>query len=187
MNTPSPRGIFFKYLIMYRILILFLLPLIILACKNESKSSDHELKKQKVEISPFLNKEQDIKNNDGHVTRSVKFLDNGIKTVTDFYEGSDKIYTIRYFKDDLQDGKTIGYHPNGKIREVQYFNKGKQEGKDSIFYETGELRYIYSFDNDMRNGWMYRYSKEGKQEFAVKYKDDKVEQVIDSVKINSKK
>jgi len=34
---------------------------------------------------------------------------------------------------------------------------------------------------------MYRYSKEGKQEFAVKYKDDKVEQVIDSVKINSKK
>ena len=64
---------------MYRILILFLLPLIILACKNESKSSDHELKKQKVEISPFLNKEQDIKNKDGHVTRSVKFLDNGIK------------------------------------------------------------------------------------------------------------
>lgn len=157
----------------------------ILACANEAPTTEG-IQSTAVGKSPFLSKEQDFKNKDGKVTRKVRFLDNGIKTVTDYYAGSDKVYTIRYFKNDLQDGKTIGYHPNGKIREVQYFDKGKQEGNDSIFYETGELRYVYSFKDDKKNGWMYRYSKDGHQEFAVRYADDKVMEVIDSVLIKSK-
>lgn len=182
---------------MERVIVLLIVLTTFYACKNETSepapasetTSDFRdgIQSNGVEVNPYLNKEQDIKNNEGKVTRKVRFLPDGRKSVTDYYKGGDTVYLVRYFKNDLQDGKTIGYHPNGKIREIQFFNMGKQFGQDSIFYETGELWYIYSFENDKKNGWMYRYSKDGKQEFAANYKDDKVIEVIDNLKPNKKK
>lgn len=176
-------------------LIVFLLTLTaFLSCKNETTTpppatSDFRdgIQSNGVEVNPYLNKEQDIKNKKGKITRRVRFLPDGRKSVTDYLEGGDTVYLVRYFKDDLQDGKTIGYHPNGKIREIQYFELGKQNGNDSIFYETGELWFVYAFENDKKNGWMYRYAKDGKQEFAARYKDDQIQEVIDSLRPNKKK
>ena len=182
---------------MERMIVLLIVLTTFYACKNETSepapasetTSDFRdgIQSNGVEVNPYLNKEQDIKNNEGKVTRKVRFLPDGRKSVTDYYKGGDTVYLVRYFKNDLQDGKTIGYHPNGKIREIQFFFMVKQFGQDSIFYETGELWYIYSFENDKKNGWMYRYSKDGKQEFAANYKDDKIIEVIDNLKPNKKK
>ena len=71
-------------------------------------------------------------------------------------------------------------------KEVQYFEAGKQRDKDTVYYDSGEIRFIYSFENDKKNGWMYRYSKAGRQEFAALYKNDLVSEVIDSLNLDKK-
>ncbi len=155
------------------------------SCKNEPRA---EIGNQEQDASyrPYLNKEQVFRNKDSVIIKRVKFLDEDTKTITDYYGDGKSVRIIKYFTNDLQDGKTSVYFQNGKIQEVQYFKNGKQIDKDSIFYETGELRFVYQFEDDKKNGWMYRYDKKGHQEFAANYRDDKVVEVIDSLRLNRK-
>ena len=174
-----------KIRLMKRLLILIIPFLLLTACKNEPKSNigsqdqDHQYR-------PYIDREQDIKNKDSIVIRKIRFLDADTKTMTDYYEDGKRIRIIKRFKNDLQDGKTTVYFPDGKLKEVQYFEAGKQKDKDTVYYDSGEIRFIYSFKNDKKNGWMYRYSKGGRQEFAALYKDDLVSEVIDSLNLGKK-
>lgn len=171
--------------LMKQIAVLLIPFLLLIACKKDQKSNigsqdqDHQYR-------PYLDKEQDIRNKDSVVIRKVRFLDADTKTMTDYYEDGKRIRIIKLFKNDLQDGKTTVYFPDGKLKEVQYFEAGKQRDKDTVYYDSGEIRFIYSFKNDKKNGWMYRYSKIGRQEFAALYKDDLVSEVIDSLNLGKK-
>jgi len=171
---------------MRNFVVLFFILGFFFSCKKEPSSTIGS-QDQSGLYRPFLDKEQDFKNKNGEVSRRVEFLDNGLKKMTDFYEGGEKIRLVKYFKNDLQDGRTVAYYPSGKIQEVQHYANGKQMDRDTIFYETGEIHFVYNFENDKKNGWMYRYDKAGHQEFAALYKDDLVAQVIDSLNLSDKK
>lgn len=154
-----------------------------LACKENvpevktigSSSQEHN------NFRPYLDKEQDFRNNNGQIYRSIRFLPDDVKTMTDYYGDGKTIRVLKYFYKDLQNGKTSVYYPNGKLKEVQHYQNGVQYKGDTIFYESGKIHFIYNFVDSKKNGWMYRYNESGDQEYAVLYEGDTIKQVVDSL------
>ena len=170
---------------MRKLIFPFFIILFMMSCKSDS-ASKLDAQDQDSGYHPYLHKEQIIYDKDSVRVREIIFLEKSLKSMTDYYGDGKSVRVIKYFKNDLQDGKTTAYFPDGKIKEVQYYKDGNQIGQDTIFFETGEVHFIYPFENNKKNGWMYRYDIEGRQEFGALYKDDKVLEVVDSLDLRKK-
>lgn len=113
----------------------------------------------------------------GEVSR--KFITiNGKKEglMTDYYPNGD-LKGERWFKNDIQVGKTILYHKNGKIKEVQYFEDGKVHGGDTIFYEDGKPEILVTFNRGIKDGYVRKWSRDGKLIYEARYSNDTLVEV----------
>ena len=83
----------------------------------------------------------------------------------------------RWFKDDVQVGKTTLYHRSGGIKEVQYYQNGKIHGGDTLFYEDGTPEMLVTFHEGLKDGYVRKWNKEGVMIYEAKYQMEKLVEV----------
>ena len=97
--------------------------------------------------------------------------------MTEYYRNG-QVRSERFFKNDLQTGRTVFYYPDGKIKEVQYFDEnGLKQGGDSTFYEDGSLQMLLNFENGENHGYLRKWSPEGALIYEARYERDTLVEV----------
>lgn len=96
--------------------------------------------------------------------------------MTDYFLDG-KVRARRFFKHDLQFGRTEFYYPNGKIKEIQYFENGLKQGGDTAFYENGKLQMILHFKDGKKHGYLKKWSPGDSLVFEAKYHLDTLVEV----------
>lgn len=114
---------------------------------------------------------------DSSIVRRVQIV-NGKKEgkMTDFYPGGE-LMAERWFKDGIQEGKALIYYPGGQLKEVQYYRQGMQYSGDTIWYENGQVQFTVTLEKDKKNGYLHKWSPEGKLIFECRYANDSLVEV----------
>jgi antitoxin component YwqK of YwqJK toxin-antitoxin module len=113
----------------------------------------------------------------GEISRRYKTID-GKKEglMTDYYQDG-SLKAERWFKNDIQVGKTTLYHKNGKIKEVQYYDQGTIHGGDTTFYESGAPEMLLNFDHGVKHGYVRKWLEDGTMIYEARYSHDTLVEV----------
>lgn len=68
--------------------------------------------------------------------------------ITEYWDGTDRIYSVIEYKNGKQDGKTIMYYENGNISRESNYIDGLENGKFITYYKSGAK----SVTGEMQNG-----------------------------------
>ena len=64
-----------------------------------------------------------------------------------FYENTDTLARVTYYKDGKLDGNFTVYAKSGKLRDISYYKSGVQINKTE-YYPSKRKRRVYTYDND---------------------------------------
>lgn len=113
----------------------------------------------------------------GAVSRKYREI-NGKKEgkMVDYYPDG-RLKAERWFEHDKQSGRTVLFYPEGQLMEVQYYQNGKKEGGDTLFYQTGQPQFALWYTAEQKNGYLRKWTAEGKIVFEARYEKDSLVEV----------
>lgn len=113
----------------------------------------------------------------GHISRKTEYLGSSNRFRATEYFLSGKTKSIRYYKNEQQDGQCISYYPSGIRKQSGHYKEGRLHGPDSSFSQSGILVSCIEYLDGKKNGRSIKYHPDGSIKFEAVYKDDILESV----------
>lgn len=138
--------------------------LIFSGCSNPSGTGTDEQESEKKEFSENYG--------DGKVSRKYTRVGDKIEGLMTEYYPDGALKSEILFENGEQTGVTKIYYPDGSLKEVQHYLQGKKHGGDTIFYPGGTPQFTTEFNEGQRNGYLRKWSEDGKINYEAKYWKD---------------
>jgi antitoxin component YwqK of YwqJK toxin-antitoxin module len=92
----------------------------------------------------------------------------------EFYQDGSKKGS-RNWKNDLEDGPVVYYHPNGRKSYESNYTAGKKNGFSTVWYANGQKQWQTTFREGKTNGRWREWYPDGKKKFEADYNDGKLD------------
>lgn len=109
---------------------------------------------------------------EGNITSQTVFINDSLNRYSDFYPGTGKIKTERYYLREKLDSTATTFHQNGKKSGIMHYRGNKRNGLYEMYDEKGDTIYSANYIDDKIEGWLMD-RRNGKVEFLY-YENDRL-------------
>ncbi len=133
-----------------RLFFLLITSLLIFSCTQSTEISIPTREVSKTDQRLVFYKNGTVSFNDSLFSGTVisYFRDSLIQNSTSYYKG-------------IQEGNTIGFHPNGDTSFIRTYHFGKKHGTHRAWHQNGKLKFEYHFKNGYNIGNHKEWYKTG--------------------------
>ncbi|MFN0190276.1 MAG: toxin-antitoxin system YwqK family antitoxin [Bacteroidia bacterium] len=109
---------------------------------------------------------------EGKITSQTVSINDSLNRYSEFYSGTKKIKTERFYLNQKLDSTSTNFHQNGSKSASMHYRENKRNGRNEMYDEKGDTTYSANFIDDKIEGWVID-RRNGKVEFLY-YENDKL-------------
>ena len=123
-------------------------------------------------ISNYKKKTGTYYDTEGYITSQTVSINDSLNRYADFYSGTGKIKTERFYLREKLDSTATTFHQNGKKSGIMHYKGNKRNGPYEMYNEKGDTIYSVNYIDDKIEGWVMD-GRNGKIEFLY-YENDRL-------------